>query len=323
MSDSSAYQAGYAFGAILGVLLILSVIGMGIVSIIMAFVRRTTGWIVMAIIFSLLGAGGVITGVVFAALGFSKAITEQSKAKTVVSDDRWVRLEIPGTWRTLRELHDSASLQVGNKFREEYAIVLSERKIDIDSTLDDYAKLVTGNIGKNLGASAEVGPIENATAGKFTARRCRLTGKVDNIRIVYLHYSVETPEGFHQLIMWTLPSKERGAWPAFERVARSFEVVNPPKSGVSEKKSKTLPRTARTGTVEERLRDIFVEQLKVPAEKLKPEARLKDDLGADELDLVELVMASEEEFGIEISDNDAEKLTTVGALTEYVSARVK
>jgi hypothetical protein len=224
MPDSSAFQAGYAVGAVLGVLLMLGVIGMGIVSIIMAFVRRTTGWIVTAIILSLLGAGGVITGVVLAARGFSKAIAAQAKSKTVVSDDGWVRMEIPGTWSPLRELHKDASLKVGNKFREEYAIVISETKTDFDGTLDDFAKVTTGAIGKSLGASAGVGPIENATAGKFTARRCRLAGKVDKIRVVYFHYSVETPEGFHQLIMWTLPSKERDAWPTFERVAGSFEV---------------------------------------------------------------------------------------------------
>src|SRR4030095_1245464 len=102
--------------------------------------------------------------------GFSKAITEQSKAKTVVSDDGWVRLEIPGTWRTLRELHDDASLKVGNTFREEYAIVISELKADLGGTLDGYAKIATGSIRESLGTSAEVGPIENATAGKFSAR---------------------------------------------------------------------------------------------------------------------------------------------------------
>jgi acyl carrier protein len=323
MPDSSAYQAGYAVGAILGVLLILGVIGMGIVSIVMAFVRRTTKWIVMAIIFSLLGAGGLITGVAFAVRGFGKAIAQQSKSQTAVSDDGWVRLEIPGTWRKLRELHDDASLKVGNKFREEYAIVISELKADFDGTLDGYAKIATGSIRESLGSSAEVGPIENATAGKFSARRCRLAGKVDNLRVVYLHYSVETPEGFHQLIMWTLPSKERVARPAFERVAGSFEVVKAPKSGASEKKPATQPRTPRVGTVEERLRAIFVEELEIPAEKLRPEARLKEDLGADELALFELVMATEEEFEIEISDTDAEKLTTVGDLTKYVSGRVK
>jgi acyl carrier protein len=201
--------------------------------------------------------------------------------------------------------------------------VISEPKADFKGTLDDFAKVATGGIIENLGANAEVGPIENATAGKFIARRCRLAGKAINIRAVYLHYSIQTPEGFHQLIMWTLPSKERVAWPVFERVAKSFAVANPPKFGVSGKRVATLPRVARTGTVEERLRAIFVEELKIPAEKLKPEARLKEDVGADELDLVELVMATEEEFDIEISDDDAAKITTVGDLTKYVSAKVK
>jgi acyl carrier protein len=323
MPDSSAYQTGYAVGAFLGVFLICGVIGLGAVSIIMAFVRRTTGWIAAAIILSLLGAGGVITGMVFAARGFGKAIAEQSRPKMVVSEDGWVRLEIPGSWSTLRELHDSASLKVGNKFREEYAIVISEKKADIKGTLDDFAQTVTGGIRESLGVGVEVGPIENVTAGKFTAKRCRLAGKIDNIRIVYLHYSVETLEGFHQLIMWTLPSKESRAWPVFERVAETFEVVNPPKSTVLEKRPKPLPHSARKGTVEERLRDIFAEQLGVPAEKVKPEARVKEDLGADDLDRVELIMASEEEFEIEISDDDAEKLTTVREFTQYVSARAK
>jgi hypothetical protein len=155
MPDSSAFQAGYAVGAIVGVLLMLGVIGMGIVSIIMAFVRRTTGWIVAAIILSLLGAGGVLTGVVLAARGFGKAIAQQSKSKTVDSDDGWVRLEIPGTWSTVPELHDDASLKVGNKFREEYAVVLSEDKTDFDGTLDDYAKIATGSIGESIGRSGQ------------------------------------------------------------------------------------------------------------------------------------------------------------------------
>ena len=120
---------------------------------------------------------------------------------------------------------------------------------------------------------------------------------------------IETPEGVHQLIMWTLPSKEKGARAVFERVAGSFEVVNPPKASALEKEALKLPRTAGTGTVEERLRAIFVNVLEVPAEKLKPEARFKEDLSADELDLVELVIASEVEFDIEIGDDDAEKLT--------------
>ena len=68
----------------------------------------------------------------------------------------------------------------------------------------------------------------------------------------------------------------------------------------------------------ERVREIIVEQLGVNPEQLSPEAKFVEDLGADSLDTVELVMALEEEFGTEIPDEDAEKLSTVGEAISYV-----
>lgn len=71
-------------------------------------------------------------------------------------------------------------------------------------------------------------------------------------------------------------------------------------------------------TVEEKVRDIVVEQLGVKPEQVTPEAKFIEDLGADSLDVVELVMALEEEFGSEIPDEEAEKLTTVGDVIKYI-----
>lgn len=76
-------------------------------------------------------------------------------------------------------------------------------------------------------------------------------------------------------------------------------------------------------SVEERVKHIIVEQLGVDEEEVKPEAKFVDDLGADSLDVVELVMALEEEFGLEINDEDAEKLTSVKMAVEYISNHVK
>jgi len=76
-------------------------------------------------------------------------------------------------------------------------------------------------------------------------------------------------------------------------------------------------------SVEEKVKHIIVEQLGVDEEEVKPEASFVDDLGADSLDVVELVMALEEEFGIEISDEDAEKLSSVKQAIEYIDSHVK
>ncbi|MCD6363002.1 MAG: acyl carrier protein [Synergistetes bacterium] len=72
----------------------------------------------------------------------------------------------------------------------------------------------------------------------------------------------------------------------------------------------------------ERLKNIVVEKLGVDEAEIKPEASFVDDLGADSLDIVELIMAIEEEFDIEIPDEDAEKLTTIGAAIEYIKNKL-
>lgn len=75
--------------------------------------------------------------------------------------------------------------------------------------------------------------------------------------------------------------------------------------------------------VQEKITEIIVEQLGVKAEEVAPEASFVDDLGADSLDTVELVMALEEEFGIEIPDEDAEKIQTVGDAIKYIEEKSK
>ncbi|HEY9799555.1 MAG TPA: acyl carrier protein [Leptolyngbyaceae cyanobacterium] len=72
----------------------------------------------------------------------------------------------------------------------------------------------------------------------------------------------------------------------------------------------------------EKVKTIVVEQLSVEAEKVTPEANFANDLGADSLDTVELVMALEEEFDIEIPDEAAEKITTVQEAVDYINNQV-
>lgn len=76
-------------------------------------------------------------------------------------------------------------------------------------------------------------------------------------------------------------------------------------------------------SVEERVRKIIVEQLGVGENEVKPESSFVDDLGADSLDTVELVMALEEEFDCEIPDEEAEKITTVQQAIDYINSHLK
>ncbi len=74
--------------------------------------------------------------------------------------------------------------------------------------------------------------------------------------------------------------------------------------------------------LEERVKKIIVDQLGVDEKEVTPEASFIDDLGADSLDTVELVMAFEEEFGLEIPDSEAEKMSTVGDALKYLKEKM-
>jgi acyl carrier protein len=78
-----------------------------------------------------------------------------------------------------------------------------------------------------------------------------------------------------------------------------------------------------SAAVEEKVRKIIIDQLGVDEAEVTSEAKFIDDLGADSLDTVELVMALEEEFGIEIPDEDAEKITTVRDAISYIQEHKK
>jgi acyl carrier protein len=81
-------------------------------------------------------------------------------------------------------------------------------------------------------------------------------------------------------------------------------------------------RTNQMASTEERVKDIVIKLLGVDAERVVPEARFREDLEADSLDLVELIMAFEEEFGGEITDEDAQSITTVGQAVSYIDTHM-
>jgi acyl carrier protein len=76
-------------------------------------------------------------------------------------------------------------------------------------------------------------------------------------------------------------------------------------------------------SIEDRVKEIIVEQLGVNPEQVTPAAKFIEDLGADSLDTVELVMAFEEEFNVEVPDEEAEKLQTVGDVIRYIEDKIE
>lgn len=79
---------------------------------------------------------------------------------------------------------------------------------------------------------------------------------------------------------------------------------------------------SESASMEDRLRKIIADQLGVPEEQVVPEASFKDDLNADSLEMVDLIIAIEEEFGVQISDEDAEKIKTVQDAYDYLHDRL-
>lgn len=74
---------------------------------------------------------------------------------------------------------------------------------------------------------------------------------------------------------------------------------------------------------EQKIKEIIADQLGVEVDKLTPDAKFVEDLGADSLDVVELIMSFEEEFNVEIPDEDAEKIKTVGDVINYLNEKLK
>jgi acyl carrier protein len=108
----------------------------------------------------------------------------------------------------------------------------------------------------------------------------------------------------------------------FERAGQQFaQFPCCKKQGRSLLTTRNSSKNMSEKSIEEKVKDIIVEQLGVTAEQVTPSASFIEDLGADSLDTVELVMAFEEEFGVEVPDEDAEKLQSVGDVIKYIEEK--
>jgi hypothetical protein len=192
----------------------------------MACVKRTTGWIVTGVIFVLLGLAGVGVIGIAAFKGFTDAKKAQTTRRTVTSSDGWVSLQVPGSWSDLPELGADASLKMGNKFAEQYLLLLTDPKSDFRGSLESFSELTAKRMLSKL-TDSSASPPTPLTINGFRAMRVRLEGSTANVHVVYLRTCIETPDGFHQILQWTLPSREKTAFPIFEEVASTFNLARP------------------------------------------------------------------------------------------------
>jgi hypothetical protein len=142
--------------------------------------------------------------------------------KEIASADGKERILAPASWKPLPDLNEGASLAAGNKFQEEYLIVLSENKADLeDLDLGKHHQLTREQTVGNLkGGSAS--PVISLTIDGHPALQDEISGTSDNINIVFLHTTVERGEYIHQILAWTLKSRWESKKARLQEVTRSF-----------------------------------------------------------------------------------------------------
>jgi len=228
--ESTAQQVGFVVGAILGIVLMLGVPALFVVSLILAIRKKATGWTVVAVVTGLVSLAllglfsfGVYTGIM-QNRRFVAADQEIPPDRRIVSDDGLCELTIPADWKRLENLHDSATLQVGNVKRGEFMIVLTDLKEDFAGTLAQHVEITTQSLIAALSSAETVGPEELQIDGG-PALRYEITGTNDLANVFYVQTTVEGSRGFYQVLGWTLKSRAGAARDTLIETAASFREV--------------------------------------------------------------------------------------------------
>ncbi len=324
MEPSTAYQAGEAFGryAVMAIIAFAFLGGGGffIFAVIKAFTRKTGGWIAAAVVSGILALAGFlgVIGLVGNAVskGMQSAKATGERKKRVTGSDGAYQISVPGRWKEMPEINAEAGIITGDMVREQYVMIIRNPKTDFTGDLMEFDTLVGESLLANLSASAISGQTSRVVAG-YPARQSRITGSADNIGLVYLMFSVETADAFYQILCWTLPSRELTALPVFQEIIETFHATAG--APLAKVEGPIIDPADTLG----RITAITAELLNAAPSEIKPQHRFIEDLGADSLDTVELVMAVEEEFDVSIDDESATKIRTVGELVEWVENQRK
>jgi hypothetical protein len=236
-----AYDIGYMIGTIIGMILgaiiILSIPTLFIIGLIQAFRKKTKGWIVLTCLMGmvlLMPVAAFSYGLFKAASGYQKHLPKQKVSpeqkvkipenREIISKDGLCKLTIPPHWILLEGLNEEASIQAGNRQQKQYLVVFSDLKEDFDGTFENHADFTSSKLINGIEKGQRSEP-ETLEIGGYKAIRYNMTGCVKRTKLIYLHTTFEGERSYHQVLVWTIPSKAEESMKVFEGVLKTFEEI--------------------------------------------------------------------------------------------------
>ena len=319
-------------GIIVGIVILIGAAATIIVPIVLAVRRKSVLWGVIAVLAAIFVTAILSAGAYQAYRTLLPGIREKLAAlKPVATPDGKFTFMAPGDWTPQKALLTSkdVSFGIGHLRREQYLTLIAESREGFGGSLTQYMETVTAMVAQAGAAPAEAAP-QAIAAGPLRGLQRRLARRMEKNSISYLLTVYETKSHFCQLLQWTLTDRAEPSFPVFEKVALSFraeegppdqpapDFVAPPESAPDAPAATLVPGPDLPAAV----RRLIADQLGAEPDQIQPASRLKEDLGADELDSVELIMALEEAAGRTITDEEAAAVLTVSDLTSLIERKL-
>ncbi|HAS53559.1 MAG: hypothetical protein A2X56_11040 [Nitrospirae bacterium GWC2_57_13] len=145
--------------------------------------------------------------------------------KVIKSADGLTQITVPKDWKEMKNLNAEASIQAALARQELYVIVITESKEDFDKmTVNKYSELTRASILEAL-SSAKEEKVGTMTIAGRQALQYKIQGSIDNLKVVYLHTTVEGKGHFHYVLAWTLKSKYEKGKDVLQQVIKSFKEI--------------------------------------------------------------------------------------------------
>jgi hypothetical protein len=186
--------------------------------------RRSFRWWILGAVL----VGGLVSLFACAIIGFGALalLGEEVEPTVITASDRQSQITVPTDWRSQEDLHDEAEIQAGNLRQEQYMIVLTENKSDfVDTDLERYGEIVSEALVENT-ETDKLPETKSMTVNGRPAIQYKISGTVDNVKVVYWLTAVEGSKNYYQVLAWTLASKAEQNEPILQKVTESFQELS-------------------------------------------------------------------------------------------------